>query len=146
MRLHWEGTRDIHASAARVWETLLDPQVVARCAGANQPPIILGPHHYTVTTGIGILLLRLPITLDVEMLDLAAPISGRMRVRGTGPGTGLEGASTVRLQGIGGATKLFWTAETTVQGRLAEFGATILEPLIRRTIEEFWDEFARSAH
>lgn len=145
MRLQWEGTRDIQAPVTRVWETLLDPQIVAKCAGANQPPIILKQHHYTVTTGIGILLLRLPITLDVEMLDLTAPTSGRMRVRGTGPGTGLEGASTVKLEGIGGSTKLKWTAETTVHGRLAEFGATLLEPLIRRTIDEFWDEFARSA-
>lgn len=145
MRLHWEGTRDIQSPVTRVWETLLDPQAVARCAGARQEAQVLGPNHYTVTTGIGILLVRLPITLDVEMLDLVAPTSGRMRVRGTGPGTGLEGASTVRLDGVGGTTRLFWTAETTVHGRLAEFGATLLEPLIRRTIEEFWDEFARSA-
>lgn len=146
MRLEWRGTREMQAPVERVWATLLDPQAVARCAGSSERPRILGEHRYTVATGIGILFVKLPLTLEVEMLDLVAPASGRMRVRGTGPGTGLEGASTVRLETLnGGGTRLHWTAETTVHGRLAEFGASLVEPLIRRTIDEFWDDFARSA-
>jgi carbon monoxide dehydrogenase subunit G len=146
MRLEWHGTREMKVPVERVWATLLDPQAVARCAGATDPARVLGEHRYAVTTRIGILFVRLPITLEVEMLDLAPPHSGRMQVNGTGPGTGLVGASTVRLETLdGGHTRLHWSAETTVHGRLAEFGASLVEPLIRHTIEEFWNDFARSA-
>lgn len=146
MRLEWHGTREMSAPIERVWATLNDPQAVARSAGATGPARLLGEHRYAVTTGIGILFVKLPITLEVEMLDLVPPHSGRMRVNGTGPGTGLVGGSTVRLETVdGGRTRLHWTAETTVHGRLAEFGATLVEPLIRGTINEFWDDFARSA-
>lgn len=146
MRLDWHGTREMAVPVERVWATLLDPQAVARCAGSDERPRILGEHRYTVTTKIGILFVKLPLTLEVEMLDLTPPTAGRMRVRGTGPGTGLEGGSTVRLEAMeGGRTRLHWTAGTTVHGRLAEFGAALVEPLIRRTIDDFWDDFARSA-
>lgn len=145
MRLEWRGTREIASPVERVWATLLDPQAIARCAGATDGARLLGEHRYAVTTRIGILFVKLPITLEVEMLDLAPPASGRMQVRGTGPGTGLVGGSTVRLETNGnGRTRLHWTAETTVHGRLAEFGATLVEPIIRSTIEGFWDDFARN--
>lgn len=52
----------------------------------------------------------------------------------------------MRLDSLDGrGTRLYWTAETTVHGRLAEFGAALVEPIIRHTIEEFWNDFARSA-
>ncbi len=147
MQLSWKGGREVVAPIARVWSTLNDPQVIARCAGSTSGARLLADGHYAVTTGIGFAFLKLPITLEVEMHDLTPPAEGHMRVRGTGPGTGLEGRSSVRLSALGpGRTSLTWTAETTVHGRLAEFGATLVEPLIRRTIEEFWIDFARAAH
>ena len=146
MQLSWQGAREIEAPVARVWQTLLDPQVVAKCAGASEGARILADGRYAVTTGIGILFIKLPITMEVEMHDLEAPTSGRMRVRGTGPGTGLEGRSTVRLQSLDtDRTRLTWTAETTVHGRLAEFGAHLVEPIIKHIIEEFWHDFAKAA-
>jgi uncharacterized protein len=146
MQLSWQGTREVAAPLARVWQTLLDPQAVAKCAGATEGARILPDGRYAVTTGIGILFLKLPITMEVEMYDLHEPSSGRMRVRGTGPGTGLEGRSSVRLDAIDAIrTRLAWTAETTVHGRLAEFGASLVGPIIRHIIEEFWNDFAKAA-
>lgn len=146
MQLSWHGTREVAAPIARVWQILLDPQAVARCAGASDGARLLAGGRYAVTTWIGIAFFKLPITMEVEMHDLEAPTTGRMRVRGTGPGTGLEGRSSVQLTSITPArTILEWTAETTVHGRLAEFGASLMEPLIRRTIEEFWNDFAKAA-
>jgi carbon monoxide dehydrogenase subunit G len=146
MQLSWQGTREVAAPIARIWSTLLDPQAIARCAGADDGARLLPDGRYAVTTRIGILFLKLPITLEVEMHDLDAPNAGKMRVRGTGPGTGLEGRSTVHLQSLApDRTRLHWTAETTVHGRLAEFGATLVEPIIRHTIEEFWNDFAKAS-
>lgn len=146
MRLAWKGTRQVAAPIARVWGTLLDPQVIARCAGSSEGARMHPEGGFAVTTWIGIAFFKLPITLEVEMHDLVPPTAGLMRVRGTGPGTGLEGRSSVRLEPLGAdRTDLNWTAETTVHGRLAEIGATLIEPLIRRTIEEFWDDFAKAA-
>ena len=146
MQLAWQGTREVSAPIARIWSTLLDPQAIARCAGAADGARMLADGRYAVTTRIGILFLKLPLTLTVEMYDLDPPNGGKMRVRGTGPGTGLEGRSTVHLQALAAdRTRMHWTAETTVQGRLAEFGATLVEPIIRRTIEAFWDDFAKAS-
>ena len=146
MQLSWFGAHEVSAPITRVWDTLLDPQAVARCAGASQRARLLANGRYAVTTRVGIAFFKLPITMEVEMYDLELPTAGRMRVRGTGPGTGLEGRSSVRLESLApDRTRLAWTAETTVHGRLAEFGASLIGPLIRRTIEEFWNDFAKAA-
>lgn len=146
MQLSWEGTREVSAPIARIWDTLVDPQAIARCAGSDDGARILAEGRYEVATRIKILFFKLPLTLAIEMYDLDAPGAGKMRVRGKGPGTGLEGRSTVQLQVITPErTRLHWTAETTVHGRLAEFGATLVEPIIRHTIEAFWDDFAKAS-
>ena len=146
MKLSWQGARDVKASIDRLWERLLDPQVIARAAGSDDGARPLAGRRYSVTVKIGIAFLRLPVTMEVEMYDLEPPGRGKMRMRGTGPGTGLDGESTIRLEPLAAdRTRLSWTAETTVHGRLAEFGAHFLEPIIKRTIEEFWDDLAEAA-
>lgn len=146
MKLSWDGAREVKASIDKLWERLLDPQFIARAAGADDGARPLAGRRYSVTVKIGIAFLKLPVTMEVEMYDLEPPGKGKMRMRGTGPGTGLDGESTIRLEPIAiDRTRLSWTAETTVHGRLAEFGATLLEPLIKKTIEEFWDDLAEAA-
>lgn len=146
MRLSWQGVREVKASIDRMWDRLLDPQVIARAAGSTEGARPLAGRRYSVTVRIGIAFIKLPVTMEVEMYDLEPPGRGKMRMLGTGPGTGLEGQSTIQLEPLGAdRTRLSWSAETTVHGRLAEFGATILEPLIKRTIEEFWDDLAEAA-
>jgi carbon monoxide dehydrogenase subunit G len=143
MHLRWSGARTIAAPPARVWQDLVDPDVVATCAGADGKATRLADGRYAVTCRIGVAFFKFPITMEVTMHDLVPPSAGRMTVSGTGPGTGLEGRSAVRLSpGASGGTTLDWEAETTVHGRLTEFGATLMEPLIRRMIDEFWDDFA----
>ncbi|HEU4569524.1 MAG TPA: SRPBCC domain-containing protein [Gemmatimonadales bacterium] len=143
MQLRWNGSREIEAPVRRIWDRLLDPRVVARAAGADEDVVIRDPQHYTVTARIGVLMFKLPIALEVEIGDLVEEVSGRQRVRGTGHGTGLVATTDFLLQPLGPErTRLSWSAETTVQGRLAEFGAALVEPLIRRLTEDFWDAFA----
>lgn len=146
MELEWHGDRVVRASIDRLWASLLDPDTIARAAGSTHGAKTLDGRRYAVTVGLGIAFFKLPVTMEVEMFDLEPPARGKMRMRGTGPGSGLEGQSTIELTPVDQmSTKLHWTAATTVHGRLAEFGAHLLEPLIRRTIESFWDDLAMEA-
>lgn len=146
MKLSWDGVREVGTSIEKMWERLLDPNVIAKAAGSSDGATPLAGRRYSVTVKVGIGPFKLPVTMEVEMYDLEPPGRGKMRMLGTGPGTGLEGNSTIRLEPLGAErTKLSWSAETTVQGRLAEFGATLLEPLIRKTIDDFWDDMAKGA-
>jgi len=145
MILRWEGTLEIETSQERVWAGLLDPAILARCSGAEGSAREIGEYRWEVPARISIGMFKLPVTLEIAMHDLVAPSDGRMTITGTGPGAGLEGRSTVRLTSIGpDRTRLEWKAESTVAGPIAKFGAGLIEPVIQRQTEGFWEEFARA--
>jgi len=145
MILRWEGTLEIEATQDRVWAGLVDPEILARCAGAEGSARELGPHRWEVPARIAIGMFKLPVTLEIAMHELEPPSAGRLTITGTGPGAGLEGRSTVRLTSIGpDRTRLEWKAESTVGGALAKFGAGLIEPVIQRQTEGFWEEFGRA--
>lgn len=144
MVLRWEGTLEIEAAQERVWAGLVDPEILARCSGADGSAKEIGPYKWEVPAKISIGMFKLPVTLEIAMHDLAAPNEGKMTLTGTGPGAGIEGRSSIHLTSIGpDRTRLEWKAETTVGGSLAKFGAGLIEPVVRAQTEGFWSEFAR---
>jgi len=145
MVLRWEGILEIEASQDRVWAGLIDPAILARCSGAEGSAREIGPYRWEVPARIAVGMFKLPVTLEIAMHELEPPSAGRLTITGTGPGAGLEGRSTVRLTSIGPErTRLEWKAESTVAGPIAKFGAAIIEPVIQRQTEGFWEEFARA--
>ena len=97
MVLRWEGTLEIEASQDRVWAGLIDPAILARCAGAEGNAREIGEYRWEVPARIAVGMFKLPVTLEIAMHELEAPSAGRLTITGTGPGAGLEGRSTVRL-------------------------------------------------
>jgi carbon monoxide dehydrogenase subunit G len=145
MILRWEGTLEIEAAQEKVWGGLIDPVILARCSGAEGSAREIGAYKWEVPARISIGMFKLPVTLEIAMHELEPPSAGRLTITGTGPGAGLEGRSTVRLTSIGPErTRLEWRAESTVGGALAKFGAGLIEPVIQRQTEGFWEEFARA--
>jgi carbon monoxide dehydrogenase subunit G len=145
MILRWEGTLEIETAQDRVWAGLVDPAILARCAGSEGSAKEIGPHKWEVPAKITIGMFRLPVTLEIAMHDLEPPSEGKMTLTGTGPGAGIEGRSSIRITPIGPErTRLEWKAETTIGGALAKFGAGLIEPVVRAQTEGFWSEFARA--
>ena len=145
MLLHWEGTMEVEAAQERVWSGLVDPAILARCSGAEGSAREIGAYRWEVPAKISIGMFKLPVTLEIAMHELEPPTAGRLTITGTGPGAGLEGRSTIRLTSIGPErTRLEWKAESTIGGPLAKFGAALIEPVVRRQTEGFWEEFARA--
>lgn len=145
MIMRWEGTLEIEASQDRVWAGLIDPEILARCSGAEGSAKEIGPYRWEVPARISVGMFKLPVTLEISMHELEPPSTGRLTITGTGAGAGLEGRSTVRITSIGPErTRLEWKAESTVGGPIAKFGAAIIEPVIQRQTEGFWEEFARA--
>ena len=145
MELHWEGTLEIEAAQERVWAGLVDPAILARCSGAEESAREIGHYRWAVPAKIAIGMFKLPVTLEIAMHDLVPPSEGKMTLTGTGPGAGLEGRSSIRITSVGpDRTRLEWKADSTIGGPLAKFGAAMIEPVVRRQTEGFWEEFARA--
>jgi uncharacterized protein len=146
MKLEFSGAPEIPAPRAKVWSRLMDPDFVAASAPGVESVEAVSSRHFKVISGLGVGVMKLKFTLDVELSDVVDGERLKMRARGKAPGSDVDVLSAVRLEDSGnGRTRLNWSATSVVSGTVASLGARLLEGTARRLTEQFWTDFARRA-
>jgi carbon monoxide dehydrogenase subunit G len=144
MKLQFSGSPTIAAPRERVWDRLMDPQFVAQSAPGVESVDTIDPTHFKVVSGFGVGSIKLRFTMDVELFDIVAQQSARMRVRGKAPGSAIDVVSSIRVDDAGSpGSQLSWSATSEVSGTVASVGARLMEGTARKLIEQFWTDFAR---
>lgn len=143
MKLEFSGSPTIAAPRERVWQRLMDPHFVARSAPGVESVEPLDPTHFKVVSGFGVGSIKLRFTMDVELFDIVAQQSAKMRIRGKAPGSAIDVVSSMRIQDAGvEASQLDWSATSEVSGTVASVGARLMEGTARKLTEQFWTDFA----
>jgi carbon monoxide dehydrogenase subunit G len=144
VKLEFSGSPTIAAPRDRVWERLMDPQFVAQSAPGVESVIALDPTHFKVVSGFGVGTIKVRFTMDVELFDIIAQQSAKMRVRGKAPGSAIDVVSSMQIQdGDSDESRLNWSATSEVSGTVASVGARLMEGTARKLTEQFWSDFAR---
>jgi carbon monoxide dehydrogenase subunit G len=144
MKLEFSGSPAIAAPRARVWERLMDPHFVAQSAPGVESVEAVDPTHFKVISGFGLGSIRVRFTMDVELFDIDAGKSAKMRVRGKAPGSAIDVVSKLQVDDAGsGGTQLNWSATSEVSGTVASVGARLMEGTARKLTEQFWTDFAQ---
>jgi uncharacterized protein len=143
MKLEFSGSPAIAAPRERVWERLMDPHFVAQSAPGVESVEAVDPTHFKVISGFGVGSIRVRFTMDVELFDIDAGKSAKMRVRGKAPGSAIDVVSKLQVDDAGsGGTQLNWSATSEVSGTVASVGARLMEGTARKLTEQFWTDFA----
>ena len=133
MKLEFSGSPAIAAPRERVWERLMDPHFVAQSAPGVESVEAVDPTHFKVISGFGIGSIRVRFTMDVELFDIDAGKSAKMRVRGKAPGSAIDVVSNLQVDDAGsGGTQLKWSATSEVSGTVASVGARLMEGTARK--------------
>ena len=144
MKLEFSGSPVIAAPRERVWERLMDPHFVAQSAPGVESVEAVDPTHFKVISGFGVGSIRVRFTMDVELFDIDAGKSAKMRVRGKAPGSAIDVVSKLQVDDAGsGGTQLKWSATSEVSGTVASVGARLMEGTARKLTEQFWTDFAQ---
>jgi carbon monoxide dehydrogenase subunit G len=144
MKLEFSGSPTIDAPRERVWERLMDPHFVAQSAPGVESVDTIDPTHFKVISGFGVGSIKVRFSMDVELFDIVAPRSAKMRVRGKAPGSAIDVVSSMRIDPAGsGGSQLNWSATSEVSGTVASVGARLMEGTARKLTEQFWIDFAR---
>jgi carbon monoxide dehydrogenase subunit G len=144
MKLEFSGSPAIAAPRERVWERLMDPHFVAQSAPGVESVEAVDPTHFKVISGFGVGSIRVRFTMDVELFDIDAGKSAKMRVRGKAPGSAIDVVSNLQVDDAGsGGTQLNWSATSEVSGTVANVGARLMEGTARKLTEQFWTDFAQ---
>ena len=134
-----EGTEIINASRERVWKFVTDADSVASCTPGVESVRILEPdRRFEVVGGIKLGTVGLKAKTVIEWTDLVELEEARMKLRGRGPGTTIDGTSELRLREVEGGTALDWKGSVQVRGTLAALAARLLKPVTERVLREFF--------
>ncbi len=144
MQFSFSGSPEVTASREAVWRHLMDPEFVTASAPGVESIERIGPTHFKLTAGLGIGAMKLPFLLDVSLHDLVEPESATLKARGHAAGSDIAVRSTIRLsEPRPGHTLIAWSSESGVSGALAAIGGRLLEGMLKKVTEQFWEDFAR---
>ncbi len=137
------GFRIIEAPRDRVWEALLDPEIlkacIPGCTGMSGSPE--EGFDATVVQKVGPVkaTFRGRVTLD----DLERPDSLRLSGEGKGGAAGFaKGGAACRLsEAEAGATRLDYDVEAKVGGKLAQLGSRVIDGFARKMADQFFENF-----
>lgn len=132
----------IAAPPARVWELLLDPEVMGACIPGMQSVEVVSPTEYKALIAVKIAFVSAKFRLRTIILEQRAPLY--LRCEGTGEDASV--ASSLRQQSemflaeqADGSTEMRVKVKVDVLGRLGSFGLSIM----KTKADRMWDEFGQ---
>jgi carbon monoxide dehydrogenase subunit G len=139
--MKFEGSVEIKAPRARVWEFLTDPQQVATCGPGVQSIEQVDATHFKVHAKVGVGFISARFVVNAEFIELAAPDHAVIQARGSAPGSAVDATARMSLRdadrAAGGAeTAMDWTADVTISGTLASVGARMIEGTASKIIDQ----------
>jgi uncharacterized protein len=139
------GEAVLQAPLPKVWEALLDPEVLVRTIPGCERLETTGENAYAMTVTVGIAAIKGTYTGSCRITDLDSHRSLRLSAEGAGaPGT-IAADVDVRFSEdeTTGFTVLQYDADTTVGGMIGGVGQRMLSSVSRRLAAEFFTAVER---
>ena len=133
------GTYKFDATPERVWDALLDPDVVGDCIPGVEKFTTVSPDNYEVEIGVKVGVFSGAFNGTMEISDKDPLSSYRMKVTGAGPMTNLTGEATVSLTPDGDATSVTFDGDVTVTGGLARVGQRFMSSAAKSQFDRFFE-------
>lgn len=138
-----EKIMTVAAPAAKVWEMLLDPNVMGGCVPGMKSIEVLSPTEYLAVMHVKISFVSARFKLRTTVTEQRAPYY--LRSEGSGEdasvGSSLKQYSEVFLTELAdGGTELKMKVKVDVLGRLGSFGLSAM----KTKADRMWDEFAQN--
>ncbi|BEU21191.1 SRPBCC family protein [Paraburkholderia sp. 22B1P] len=130
----------IDAPIQKVWDLLLDPNVMAGCVPGTESVDVISDVEYLASVKVKISFISARFRIRTTVLETRAPYY--LKSEGTGEdssvGSSLKQASELTLAEIGDEkTELVMKIKVDVFGRLGSFGLTVMKTKADRMWEEF---------
>ena len=126
------------APAVRVWEVMLDPDVIARCLPGCEKLTALGDDQYEATISVGVGAVRGSYTARITVADQVPMRSYRLVVEGTGTSGFVRGVAHISLEDQGERTLVKVDGDAQVGGTVARVGQRLIGNVNRMMMDRFF--------
>ena len=133
------GTYKFDATQERLWDALLDPDVVSECIPGVQKFDTVSPDSYEIEIGVKVGVFSGSFNGTLEISDREPLSSYRMRITGASPMTNLTGEALVSLIAEDDATTLSFDGDVRVTGALARVGQRFMSSAAKSQFDRFFE-------
>ncbi len=134
-----EGKYSFNVSRQRLWDTLLDPDVLASCIPGCQEFRPTSDDRYMVSLKVGVGAVSGAYRATVAVLDKVEPEAYTMLVEGKGSGTTLAGRGTMTLHETENGSEVRLVADARVTGIVARVGQRLMGSASKSLVGQFFD-------
>ena len=139
------GEHRFAAPRQRVWEFMLDPEVLKECLPGCERLELVGPDEYAATMKIGISFVRGTFQGRVKITDKQEPERYTMAIEGQGPQGQVSGVGDLELIDEGESTLVKYRGDANVRGPLARVGARMIQPAAKAITGQFFEKMEQVA-
>ena len=134
-----QGEQRINASRDEVWRALNDPRVLAKCVPGCEEIRRISDTELEARLLAKIGPVRAHFSGRIVMHDVVPPESCRIAFQGSGGAAGMAtGESKVTLTAADGGTRLNYTVQAAVGGKLGQIGGRLINASARKMADEFF--------
>lgn len=134
--------RDIKADPATVWAAILNPEVLKECVPGCEAMSgsVADGFEATVVQKVGPV--KATFTGVVKLSDIVEGKSLRISGEGKGGPAGFaKGGADVTLEPTEDGTRLSYSVEASVGGKIAQLGSRIIDGFAKKMADEFFTRF-----
>jgi carbon monoxide dehydrogenase subunit G len=136
------GTHTIAAPRQEVWAALNDPIVLQRCLPGCESVEPAGIDQFRAVVAASIGPLRARFNGVLRLTEAMPPLSCVLVFEGQGGAIGFgKGSAEVALHDAGASTELSYTARAQVGGKLAQVGSRLIDSVVRKMSDDFFQAF-----
>ena len=134
-----QGEQRINASRDAVWRALNDPRVLAKCVPGCEDIHRISDTELEARLLAKIGPVRAHFSGRIVMHDVVPAERCRIAFQGSGGAAGMAtGESTVTLTADDGGTRLNYTVQAAVGGKLGQIGGRLINASARKMADEFF--------
>lgn len=132
----------IGAPRQQVWAGLNDPDILTRCIPGCEAMESTSPTERTARVAVKVGPVRARFVGHIRMEDIRPDQGCVLRFQGSGGAAGMaKGHSQVELADEAGGTRLRYTAQASIGGKLGQVGGRMIDAAAKQMADQFFTAF-----
>ena len=136
------GSYQINLEKQKVWEALNDPEILKKTIPGCEKFKKNSDTEFSATATNKIGPFNASFTGNIELKDLNPPHSFKISGSGNSPVGFASGEAEVKLEDENGGTKLTYTVEANVGGKIAQVGSRLIDMTAKKMADIFFGKFS----
>lgn len=137
-----QGERRLSAARQKVWDALLDPEVLAATLPGCEALDPIGPGEYKMKMKLAMASVQGLFDGSVKLMNQNPPESYSLEVKGSGKIGFVNGAGRFDLADDGGATLVRYSGDVQVGGMIAAVGQRLMDMTAKMMIGRFFSSLS----